>query len=354
MARPASAAGHGRVRIRKRGKFWYARWIDGVTRHEINLELTNKKNAEDKAKEIDDALERGEPWVSGRDRSVVTFAQVVEEYLNKGSRWSENTRRGTKSVLNQLVAEFGERPVADIRGIDIEAYLAKRRDDGMPKSSRNRILAALKSIFRKAAEWGHVPRDRDPAAAVTMEPEGQKQPDPYTGDEVRKLLAELEPRHRRVADVYLQTAMRLGELTRLRWADVNLEARTIAVRSPKNRVDRTIPMSKRVFEIMQELKAINGDSKTPTLAVLGNGADILRPLNRAAERANIEEGRRHRMQHRLRDSAATFMLDAGVPLDRVQVILGHKTLAMTRRYAATRDEHVRAAIEQAFDEVAAY
>ena len=107
MARPASAAGHGRVRIRKRGKFWYARWIDGVTRHEINLELTNKKNAEDKAKEIDDALERGEPWVSGRDRSVVTFAQVVEEYLNKGSRWSENTRRGTKSVLNQLVAEFG-------------------------------------------------------------------------------------------------------------------------------------------------------------------------------------------------------------------------------------------------------
>lgn len=41
-------------------------------------------------------------------------------------------------------------------------------------------------------------------------------------------------------------------------------------------------------------------------------------------------------------------------LDRVQVILGHKTLAMTRRYAATRDEHVRAAIEQAFDEVAAY
>ena len=43
-----------------------------------------------------------------------------------------------------------------------------------------------------------------------------------------------------------------------------------------------------------------------------------------------------------------------MPLDRVQVILGHKTLAMTRRYAATRDEHVRAAIEQAFDKVAAY
>ena len=131
-----------------------------------------------------------------------------------------------------------------------------------------------------------------------------------------------------------------------------MEARTITVRSPKNRVDRTIPMSKRVFEIMQELKSENGTRKT--LAVLGSGADILRPLNRAAERADIEKERRHRMQHRLRDSAATFMLDAGVPLDRVQVILGHKTLAMTRRYAAPRDEHVRSAIEQAFDKVAAY
>jgi hypothetical protein len=38
----------------------------------------------------------------------------------------------------------------------------------------------------------------------------------------------------------------------------------------------------------------------------------------------------------------------------VQVIPGHKTLKMTRRYAATQDEHVRSAIEQAFDKVAAY
>jgi site-specific recombinase XerD len=43
------------------------------------------------------------------------------------------------------------------------------------------------------------------------------------------------------------------------------------------------------------------------------------------------------------------MLDAGVPLDRVQTILGHKTLSMTRRYAQTRPEHLRDAIARAFD-----
>ena len=69
----------------------------------------------------------------------------------------------------------------------------------------------------------------------------------------------------------------------------------------------------------------------------------------AVERTGLEEGRRHRLQHRLRDTAATTLLDAGVPLDRVQTILGHRDIGMTRRYAETRPEHLREAISAAFD-----
>ena len=280
---------------------------------------------------------------------AMTFAQLVDEFLEKGSRWSENTRRGTRSIVRQLVEEFGDRLAIDIRSQEIEGYLARRRDDGMvSKASRNRILAALKSIFKKAKEWGYVARD--PAAGVKMMKEEYKQPAPLTQDEMGRLLAVLEPKQRMVAEVYLQTGMRLGELTRLQWADVDFEARTLALRNTKNQTDRTVPMSRRVFEIMRELKAENSTGKTRSLAVLGSDADILASLGRAAERAGFEEGRRHRLQHRLRDTAATTMLDRGVALDRVQVILGHKTLSMTRRYAETRNEHLKTAIAQAFDQ----
>lgn len=348
MPRPTTASGFGRVRIRKRDRFWCARWTDGSDRHEVSLKVTNKEVAEGKAREINDALEAGQRWVPGRDRSLITFEQAVDEYLEKGSRWSQNTRRGTRSIVRQLKAEFGDRPVAQIRPQELEAYLARRRDEGLTASSRNRILAAAKAIFKKAAEWGYVPHD--PAATVKMEREAVKMPMPYTRDEVGRILEQLEPGHRRIAEIYLQTGLRLSELRRLRWADVDFESAALTVRGPKNLRDRVVPTSRRVFQILQELRGENRAARNRSLQVVGDKADILEPLNRAALRAGIDDGRRHRLQHRLRDTAATTMLDRGVPLDRVQAILGHRTLAMTRRYAETRDEHLRSAIAQAFDE----
>ena len=62
-------------------------------------------------------------------------------------------------------------------------------------------------------------------------------------------------------------------------------------------------------------------------------------------RAGIEEKRRHR----LCDTCATTLLDHGVALERVQVILGHRDIGMTRRYAETRPEVLREAIAATFN-----
>ena len=43
------------------------------------------------------------------------------------------------------------------------------------------------------------------------------------------------------------------------------------------------------------------------------------------------------------------MVEKGVPLDRVQVLAGHNSIEMTRRYAETRSESLREAIQQVFD-----
>ena len=66
-------------------------------------------------------------------------------------------------------------------------------------------------------------------------------------------------------------------------------------------------------------------------------------------KANIEAGRRDRLQHRLRDTFITKMVEKGVPLDRVQVLAGHNSIEMTRRYAETRSESLREAIQHVFD-----
>jgi len=90
-------------------------------------------------------------------------------------------------------------------------------------------------------------------------------------------------------------------------------------------------------------------SRVMDLRVYGELGDIRQVLDRAAIRTGIEEGRRHRLQHRLRDTCATTLLDHEVALDRVQVILGHRDIGMTRRYAETRPEALREAVAATFN-----
>ena len=67
--------------------------------------------------------------------------------------------------------------------------------------------------------------------------------------------------------------------------------------------------------------------KWPALIV---GVKVLRPI------------------HSLRDTCITRLVAAGVPLDRVQVIAGHNSVEMTRRYAETREASLREAVAKVF------
>ena len=331
---------------------WYVRFVHQNRREHFSLKVTRRTLAEKEADEINALLESGQ-WSKLRNRAKArhrTFSDVTTEYLEKGCRWSESTLKGCSSSLNRLLSEFGEQAVTDIDGGLIEAYIARRRDEGRSKGTRNRELAIVKAILKKAFEWGYVPYNA--AADVTTEQQGKKTPQPYTRDELSRLLAELQPQHQNIATLYLHTALRRGELMKLMWADVDWEARTLTVRAPKNDDDRTIPLSNDVYGILRERRKDWERERRAgllDLRVYGESADIRKVLDRAAVRAEIDEGRRHRLQHRLRDTCATTLLDAAVPLDRVQLILGHRDIGMTRRYAETRPEALREAIAATFD-----
>jgi len=360
MAKARTTGGYGAVHTYKdpRTGFWFARFRYRGKRQHFKLTgegggpITRKDVADRLAREIAELIETGQytKLQNRRQARHRTFSEVVDDYLEKGSRWSESTRRSCRSSLNRILAEFGDLSIADVTADAIESYIARRKDEGKSKGTRNRELAIFKAILKKAREWGYV--QHNAADEVTTEREGKKQPQPFTRDEISRLLAEIQPQHRSIATIYLHTALRRGELIKLMWADVDWEARTIAIRKPKNEDDRTIPLSHDAFDILQERRREwekDRRAGVVDLRVYGESADIRKVLDRAAIRAGIEEGRRHRMQHRLRDTAATTLLDAGVALDRVQVILGHRDIGMTRRYAETRPEALRDAIAQTFD-----
>jgi integrase len=102
----------------------------------------------------------------------------------------------------------------------------------------------------KGVEWGYL--RQNPAAGLKQEPEGRKLPRPYRDGEVASLLEALDPVTRDVATLYLETALRRGELMKLLWADVDLIAATLTVRAPKNHRDRVVPLSTGALRVLTE------------------------------------------------------------------------------------------------------
>jgi integrase len=328
-----------------RGKWYYVRFRVGGERIERALKLSNKVRAQRRAAKVDAALEKGEPWewVVGRtaagDRS---FTEVVDEWLEKGCRWSENTRRGHAAIVRQLKEEFGRRLVTEIRPQDIEGYLARRRDGGMPPSSRNRILAVLKSIFKKIGPppdgWGYVPAN--PAASVRMEKEDIKTKDVLDDDEVERLLAVLPETDRRVVLVAAETGMRRSELERLLWEDVDLSAGELYVKVAKNRTFRTVPLTGRPAAVLADMKA---EATPHPKAPVFQNVTSNQTLRGALERAGIEKAV---TLHTFRHLFATRALEAGVSSFHLQAIGGWKTPVMLERYGKRRNAALHAEMEK--------
>lgn len=352
MAR-TEAPGTGRVRLRKRsGGNWYARFRDGDTRHEINLSVTNKVVAEGKAAQINAAMEKGEPWewLVGRVRpGERTFRELVDDYLDRGSRWSENTRAKNTPTLGRLVEAFGDLPLSKLDRPAVEGYLARRKAEGLAKATRNRYLCALRVVLAKGVEWGYL--RASPAADLKQDSEGSKKPRPYREHEVAALLEALPEEPRQVAELFLLTAMRRGELERLLWADVDLLGAELTVRGPKNGHDRTLPLNDRAVQILTERRRQWETEKAQGHAdpfVYGSRANITKAVRRAWHVLDPERRDGLRPVHSLRDTSITRLAAAGVPLRDVQELAGHQTLAMTARYAGVTAESKRAAVTRAF------
>lgn len=335
----------GQVRLRQRGPkgVWHARYMAPEGRLETSLKVTNIKVAMRKAREISDLLERGEYTTieTRRDHRGLTFAAFLEEFRTSHSAWSENTWRGNESLLGKLASEFGPLPLAAISAREIETYLARRREqDDISTATTNRYLAALKTMFKMAVRWGYL--GANPAEAVKILKETSEIPAALTEDQLERLLAEMPDYARVIATFASDTGLRRSEMQKLQWPDIRFDERMIRVRgsSAKNDEFRVIPMTERVYALLQELSNQNQREKIRRTQVLP-WQDIKKALHSAGVRAGLG----HVHIHMLRHTFATRLRDKGAPLDRIKELLGHKSMQMVLRYAKARPEQLKEAIQ---------
>jgi len=145
--------------------------------------------------------------------------------------------------------------------------------------------------------------------------------------------------------VALNTGLRQGNLFRLRWADVNFETGEITARRSKSGEDYHVPMNDEVRAILRVLPTRLRSSwvfpsetgETP----LDAKNFVHRVFMPALKRARIHDFRWHDLRH----TFASRLVIRGVDIRTVKELMGHKTLAMTLRYAHLSAAHLHDAVQ---------
>ena len=126
-----------------------------------------------------------------------------------------------------------------------------------------------------------------------------------------------------IFEVSLESAMRLGEITALKWSDLNRKEQTIVVRNrkdPRNKIgnDHTIPLTDRAMSIIGKMPRKEGEERIFPY----NSRSISAAWQRTAKKLDIIDLR----YHDLRAESATRLFKAGYDIVSVSKITGHKDL----------------------------
>ena len=346
----------GRVSIFKRNRYWWAYYRAGGKQHRFSMKVTNLKIALEEARAIDAKLQSGgeTKLLAVRQSGQKTFADLIKEFEANYTRWSPTTWKGNRYRLNELLAQWGAIPCNAITQIDIDRFLAEKQQTITP-ASRNRLLSTIRVIFETAVNWNFI--NHNPAREIPTLPEAVKVPEPLTDEELEQLLANLPEYAKLMVTILAYSGIRISELHRITWKDIDFKPNELTIRTSKNSDFRVLPMHVVVSSIFKGLRDGRSWSKSQSghsrrsiewpddsnrSAIVIPVINIRKSLHSACKKAGI----RHVHPHMLRHTFATKIRDSGVPLDRLKEFLGHNTMAMVFRYAKVRPKQLQDAIKK--------
>lgn len=275
-----------------------------------------------------------------------TFHQMIDRYLKEVLvRKSFNTQRQQHQQLMFWRGFIGNVPLIDV-GSDVigEAkWILQERSDG----TINQYLSALNAVYTLARkEWRWC--DVNPVEFVRrmVRPVGRVR---YLSDDERQRLLFycqlsacklLLP----IVVITLSTAPRKAEITTVKWTDYDFRNHRIYLDETKNGERRSLPLYGQARQIMAKLyqerepgaiyafPSPNGDWPI----------DFRHSWRSAVSKAKIENFHFHDLRH----SAASYLAMQGATSGQIAEILGHKTLAMVKRYSHFNTANIDATVER--------
>lgn len=327
--------------FKRKNKWWICISYDG-RRYRKPSPANTKAGAMEFEAHLRQKLGRGESLE--KEKKPLTFEEYIPNWFNT---YVKNNNKPSEVASKEIILRvhlipfFGKMQLEKIKNFEIEKYKARKIADGLHPKTVNNHLTVLRTSLLSAVDWELL---KDLPAVKWLKIPPQKF-DFLTLEESERLINAADGVWRDLIEIALGTGLRFGELMALNWKNIDMDNREIAISqafsrgvlgSPKNNRIRRVPMTARVYEILEK------NQRRQNYIFEGNPNQIacIKKLHRICRKAGLRKIGWHTLRH----TFASHLAQSGANLVAIQNLLGHSDIRTTMRYAHINRNALQTAI----------
>lgn len=274
------------------------------------------------------------------------IAKAKRDAKDRGSPESEAADspfgKNKTAVLKALKRQLGDILVKNLTKPTLVSFIRSRSAEGaggvtigMDLGYLKTVLTAARDIHDIAVDPSEVDKARATFKALGLNPKSKKRDRLPTADEVTQIKTHFESKKRQkipmgvLIEFARATAMRLSEIVRLRWADLNEDDKTILVRARKHPDEETRGANNQTVPVLIDAMAIiHAQPRASERIFPFKAASISTIFPRAVKACKIENLHFHDFRH----EGTTRLFEDGYRIEEVAVFTGHSTWEQLKRY----------------------
>lgn len=230
--------------------------------------------------------------------------------------------------VDQLVSSvkaLGRSSFSEVIKEDLDSFIKKLRDDGFTPKTISRKINSIKTFYRFLKIEGKI--TINPAQELTHPKYELKAPRILNKMEYRALrdVCRRDARTYAIMELFLQAGLRISEVANLKMTEVDKDKLVVN--------GRDIALNPSVVDALQRYISIRIKSDKPHIFITKTGNPLLiRNIRTTIDRALKMAGVENTKVNDLRATFIAYQLAAGVPIDYISKLVGHKRISTTERY----------------------
>ena len=252
-------------------------------------------------------------------------------------RYAESTSERYVSCARAFVA-YHRRPAEQMGEQEVRQYLLHLAlDKHVGAATQKMHVAAVKFLYAETLGRPEV------VSAIPWPKVKQTLPAILSGTEMDRLLGAIDSvKHRAIVMTAYGGGLRIGEVCKLKAADIDSKRMLIHLHNAKGGRDRYVTLPERVLLVLRRywrVERVNGPELFPGQrpGTCISDSAVRAKLHDATNKAKLAK---RVTPHCLRHSFATHLLELGTDLRVIQMLLGHRSIRTTVRYTRVTDKHV--------------